>query len=303
MDTRELRPGMVFPSYKALCEKIGEQPKIDKARRVSHFNMLKKYFDFDFINESGRKILIVDVHTRDKFENILTCRGTYGNDITLTIINRLMKQPDKTECFTKESLLQLFGFPSYKELVDCMQVQLSDEQETIVRHVYYKLFSYVFNKIEMGLKSMVKKEYIAYSPQIKVYSSKKAKYQIASQLLQEQIAETEKETLKELNERNLWMVYIHKKNNRFFKIMNQKLEQQYGIVNYVKVKKLELSCLIDNEKLPRFSDYVVRESARELRQLLKDGLPKEIVTFSWAGVASSQQEALKNQVLEMFFSL
>lgn len=266
IDVSKLSIDMVIKNYRELCKILGQEIKSGKSKKLQ-MEDFKRYFDFE---KSGQKFIITDIYdaplTKED-KRRLGNNSIYVKNIELILLQYLSKQKNGIKTFTKRDWWELLGMTNRKynkiaktELKKIDSIVTSFE----INHFYLRCNKKLEQILFSALRNLKNRKLIL-EPEIQtVIVDNKYNYFLALDPDKKRILQEERYVLKNImGYEKISQVFCRFKQNEYYKMVNERLNDLYGWHHYF--KQIKLSFIPSNiiEAIPQTTIDLEKEILNE----------------------------------------
>lgn len=266
IDVSKLSIGMVIKNYKELCKTLGQEIKNGKSKKLQIENF-KRYFDFE---KSGQKFIITDIYdtplTKED-KRRLGNNSIYVKSIELILLQYLSKQEKGTKTFTKRDWWELLGMANrkYNKIAKTELKKIDSIVTTFeINHFYLRCNKKLEQILFSALRNLKNRKLIL-EPEIQtVIVDNKYNYFLALESDKKKILQQERYVLKNImGYEKISQVFYKFKQNEYYKMVNERLNDLYGWHHYF--KQIKLSFIPSNiiEAIPQTTIDLEKEILNE----------------------------------------
>lgn len=241
IDVSKLTIGIAIKNYKELCKILGQEIKTGKAKQLQIENF-KRYFDFE---KSGQKFIITDIYDipltkedKRKLGNNLI----YVKNIELILLQYLSKQENGTKTFTKRDWWELLGMTNHKynKIAKEELKQIDTVVTTFEINHFYLRCNKKLEQILFSALNNLKNRKLILEPEIQtVIVDSNYNYFLALDSDKKKILQEERYILKNvMGYEKISQVFCRFKQNEYYRMVNDRLNELYGWHHYFKQIKL-----------------------------------------------------------------
>lgn len=241
IDTSGLEIGMVIKNYKELCKILRQEIKTGKAKQLQ-IEDFKRYFDFE---KSGQKFIITDIYdiplTKED-KRRLGNNSIYVKNIELILLQYLSKQENGTKTFTKRDWWELLGMANHKynKIAKEELKQMDPVVTTFEINHFYLRCNKKLEQILFSALNNLKNRKLILEPEIQtVIVDNNYNYFLALDSDKKKILQQERYVLKNvMGYEKISQVFCRFKQNEYYCMVNDRLNELYGWHHYFKQIKL-----------------------------------------------------------------
>lgn len=244
LDTSGLEIGLVVRNYKELCVLLKQEVKGGKSKQLQ-LDDFKRYFDFE---KAGQKFIITDIYDEPltkEDKRKLGNNSIYVKCIELILLQYLSKQDGYTRTFTKRNWWELLGMVNKKyHKIAPKQLQRIDYKITPfqINHFYLRSNKKLEQILFSTLNNLKNRKLIIWELQtviVTIDDRGRERYFLALDEHKKQILQVERYILKSvMNFEKMFQVFCNNKQNEYYRLVNEKLNELYGWHHYFKQIKL-----------------------------------------------------------------
>jgi hypothetical protein len=244
INTERLTIGQTIKNYKELCAILGQEVKGGKAKKLQ-IEEFKRYFDFE---KSGQKFIITDIYDapltkEDKRK--LGNNSIYVKYIELILLHYLSKQNGYTRTLTKQNWWKLLGMVNQKYNKISRQ-RLCQLDYTVTKfqidHFYQRCNKKLEQILFSALNNLKNRKLILWEMQTVIVSyddNGVMRFQLADDDKKKKILQVERYVLKQvMGFEKIIQVFCRFKQNEYYQLVNENLQELYGWHHYFKQIKL-----------------------------------------------------------------
>ncbi len=294
IDTSSLEIGQIIKNYRHLCEMLGQDIKSGKSKKIQ-LEEFKRYFDFE---KSGQKFIITDIYDtpltkEDKRK--LGNNSIYVKYIELILLQHLSRQEGYTRTLTKRNWWELLGMVNKKyNKIAPKQLQRIDYKITSfeINNFYQRCNKKLEQILFSALNNLKNRKLIIWELQTVIVTSddkrREPHYFLALDEHKKKILQVERHILKNvMNYEKMFQVFCNNKQNEYYRLVNEKLNELYGWSYYFKQIKLiytpeDVQEVLQKSEIDLQKEILNQKIISALNDNAKEKYDKEIERFNEA---------------------
>lgn len=244
IDTSALEIGMVVKNYRELCMLLNQDVKGGKSKQLQ-IEDFKRYFDFE---KAGQKFIITDIYDEPltkEDKRKLGNNSIYVKYIEMILLQHLSKQKGYTKTLTKRNWWELLGMVNKKyNKIAPKQLQKIDYKITPfqINNFYQRCNKKLEQILFSALNNLKNRKLILWELQtviVTIDDRGKQDWSLALDEDKKRILQVERYILKNvMRYEKIFQVFLHNKQNEYYHLVNEKLNELYGWHHYFKQIKL-----------------------------------------------------------------
>lgn len=279
IDTTKLQEKQIIKSYTELCELVGLKKAANKEQRERQLKKMELYFKVRRIDRTKYKV--VKVYHSGVFENLVSTKATYLNEMTVILLSELLKSEDHKLHLTTNELLSLigvvddtFGDTNNNARMISQEVECAIEcANELILNTKTKLRQILIAELNT-LQS--KKNLISFHEDVCVLMNNGEKHlESFDSNIRNKILQTEQSVIESLGCENIKEVYKKHKINEYEKKVAKKLSDNYNIRYYFRVITIEMK--IEPTSIPMFTEKQIQDAQNSLKKEVSQKLREYLV--------------------------